>query len=145
LLETVGQGAVDLQRDNRPLATLILLAASLVKGTGAVAPLWAERRASPRWRRFIRAASWVGGVFLVLYGTALAAVATAVLAGTVTPDGEVDRIGLTGHAMLWDPLFAAWGALLLAGLWRTRQARPGIEPTMVLPCQLRTRCRDLRP
>jgi hypothetical protein len=60
-------------------------------------------------------------VFLVFYGTALAAVATAVLAGVVTPGGEVDRIGLTGHALLWDPLFAAWGALLLAGLWRTRQ------------------------
>lgn len=28
--------------------------------------------------------------------------------------------GLTGHALLWDPLFALWGLLLLAGLWLTR-------------------------
>jgi hypothetical protein len=78
-------------------------------------------QAGPRWRQFIRAGGWVGGVFLLLYGIALAAVATAVLAGVVTPPGVVDRIGLTGHALLWDLLFAAWGALLLAGLWRTRE------------------------
>jgi hypothetical protein len=27
---------------------------------------------------------------------------------------------MQGHAMLWDPLFALWGFLLLGGLWLTR-------------------------
>lgn len=125
LLETVGESAVRQQRDHPAMATTILLVAFLIKGSGAVVPLWAERRAGPRWRRIIRAAGLVGGTFLVLYGTVLAVVAAAVLTGVITPDGEVDRTGLTGHALLWDPLFAVWGALLLAGLWRTRQAPAG--------------------
>jgi hypothetical protein len=121
LLATVGQAALDLQRDQPLLATTTLLAAALAKGIGAVVPLWGELRAGPRWRRVIRAAGWVGGGCLVLYGTVFAVVAAAVLTGLITPDGAVDRTGLMGHALLWDPLFALWGAFLLAGLWRSRR------------------------
>ncbi|HLL64634.1 MAG TPA: DUF3995 domain-containing protein [Micromonosporaceae bacterium] len=121
LLETVGQGAVDQQRDNRPLAASVLLLAAAVKGAGAVVPVWVEYRGGPRIRRRLRAVSWVGGAVLVCYGSVIAAVSAAVLAGAVSPGGEIDRVGLIGHALLWNPLFACWGVLLLAGLWWTRR------------------------
>lgn len=121
LLETVGQSAVDLQRSNRPLAVLILTLASAVKGAGAALPLLIEYRGSPWMRRLIRAVSWVGGVGLLCYGTAITVVATAVLSGAIAAPANVDRTGLAGHATLWNPLFALWGAFLLAGLWLTRR------------------------
>lgn len=128
LLDTVGAGAVELQRTNRPVAVVVLLGAALVKGAGAALPIWVEYRSSLLMRRLIRAASWLGAAVLVLYGSAIAIVSAAVLAGAISPDGEVDRVGLRGHAMLWNPLFALWGAFLLGGLWFTRRTSQG-HPT----------------
>jgi hypothetical protein len=128
LLNTVGEGAVELQRDNRPVAVLVLLFAALLKGAGAAVPLWTEYRGGDALRRLVRGVSWVGGVFLALYGSVLTVLAIAVLNGTITPAGEVDRTGLRGHALVWDPLFAVWGLLLLGGLWWTRPVGPVRPP-----------------
>ncbi len=58
--------------------------------------------------------------FLVVYGSVYASLSTAVLTGVITVPGQVDRPGMLGHAALWDPLFAVWGATLVVGLWLTR-------------------------
>lgn len=126
LLDTVGTGAVELAAERPGAAAGILLAAAAAKGAGAIVPVLVERTGGGRVRRLVRALSWAGGGCLLLYGTTVAAVAAAVLSGVISPDGPIDRRGLQGHAMLWDPLFALWGLLLLAGLWLTRH--PG-DPT----------------
>lgn len=110
--------------DQRPVvAFCVLLAAALVKGLAAAVPILVERTQRGRRRRVGRAASWLGGVFLVGYGGAVAAVSWAVLADVISPNGPIDRRGLAGHAFIWDPMFAIWGVLLLAGLWLTRTPR----------------------
>jgi len=77
-------------------------------------------------RRVIRLVSWIGGCFLLVYGTVYATLSTAVLAGVITVPGGIDRRGMLGHAMLWDPLFAVWGATLVVGLWLTRTPRKSV-------------------
>lgn len=120
LLDTVGQEAVRLQAENQWAAFLILFAAAVVKGIAAVVPALTERMQG-RGRKVLRAVSWAGGAVLVAYGNVIAAVSGAVLAGAISPEGAVDRRGHLGHALLWNPLFALWGATLLVGLWLTRR------------------------
>lgn len=120
-MDTVGEEAVELA-DERPVAAFaVLVAASSVKVAGAVVPVLVERTRGGLVRRIVRAVSWAGGTFLVVYGGAVAVVSAAVLSGVVSPEGPIDRRGLAGHALLWDPLFVLWGVLLLAGLWLTRR------------------------
>jgi hypothetical protein len=136
---------VDFQRDSPALSALVLLLAAVVKGAVAALPLWVQYRDGPRLRRLVRAVGWLSGVVLVCYGSAIAAVSAAVLAGGISPEGEVDRVGLRGHALLWDPLFAVWGVLLLAGLWFTRGDNPEacVGHELVEPSR-RARSRDHR-
>ena len=47
--------------------------------------------------------------------------ALAVLTGLINVVGT-DRLGLMGHAFLWDPLFALWGIALAAGLVLSRSS-----------------------
>jgi hypothetical protein len=56
-----------------------------------------------------------------------ATVSTAVLTGVIIVPGPVDRRGMLGHAMLWDPLFTVWGATLVIGLWLTRTPRESVS------------------
>jgi hypothetical protein len=127
LLDTVGKGAVELQRKHRLAAAALLLAVTAVKVGGAGLPILVERAPGTWYRRVVRAASWLGGCFLVAYGCLYAGMSNAVLHGLITVPGEVDRRGMIGHAYLWDPLFALWGAALVVGLWFTR--RPDRAPT----------------
>jgi hypothetical protein len=53
-------------------------------------------------------------------------VAALVLTGAIRPGGY-DRDAVTGHALLWDPLFLAWGVFLSAGLALMRPVRGGIS------------------
>lgn len=121
LLDTVGAEAVALAGERPMAAVALLVTAGAVKAVAAVVPAAVERTGGGLVRRCVRAVSWAGGTLLVVYGSVLAAVAGAVLTGVISPDGPVDRRGLMGHALLWDPLFALWGLLLLAGLWLTRE------------------------
>lgn len=116
LLDTVGEGAVRLQHTH-PLGTAALLGAvTALKAAGAALPVIVERKPRAPFRTLIRAAGWLGGCFLVVYGTAFAVMSSCVLNGVITPSGEIDRRGMIGHACLWDPLFAVWGATLVIGL-----------------------------
>lgn len=132
LLDTIGSSAVEAVRSSPIGAEATLAAIGLAKVVAAVLPWWAARRPLPRpglWRP----ACLAGGMLLAAYGALNVAVASVVL---LTPgsDGE-DRTALLGHALLWDPLFLAWGVLLVLGLrpaWTLRRSpkrpAPMLEP-----------------
>ncbi|GGH50973.1 hypothetical protein GCM10010921_30110 [Microbacterium album] len=125
LLDTVGQWAVQAVDDEPALAFAVLLGVGILKLLAAWIPLLSERGHLPG-RPLWRLVAWVGGPALVLYGLLNAAVAGAVLLGwTGTPAD--DRPGLIGHALIWDPMFAVWGAALTLGLVATRNRR-GRDP-----------------
>ncbi len=123
LLDTVSAQASDLAAESPAAANAVVDSAAVVKAVAGVVPIVVEARARGALRRVVRGVGWVGGAFLVLYGGVVAGVAVAVLTGQVDPGGPIDRRAMIGHAALWDPLFALWGALLLGGLWLTRQER----------------------
>lgn len=128
LLDTVGEGAVRLQRTHPWGAAGLLAVVGAVKAAGAALPVLVEGMPGGRLRRLIRFMSWIGGSFLIIYGSVFAVMSTAVLAGKITvPDG-IDRRGMLGHAMLWDPLFAVWGTTLVVGLWLTRRPPKSLPP-----------------
>jgi hypothetical protein len=112
---------VDLQAERPLAAAAVLVAAAAVKGAVAVLPLLVERGRLARLRRLARLGSWLAGAVLVVYGTVIALVSAAVLSGAIAVDGDIDRRGMLGHALIWDPLFAVWGVCLTIGLWCTRQ------------------------
>ena len=121
LLDTVGDGAPEaIARTGIPVG-LALGAVAAVKLVAAVVPILVAHDRLP-WRRLWRTVSWIGGIGLVLYGAVNAAVAGLVLLGVIRPHGGFDRAAMLGHALLWDPLFAVWGALLVASLRRSRRA-----------------------
>ncbi|GAA3389541.1 DUF3995 domain-containing protein [Cryptosporangium minutisporangium] len=121
LLDTVGALADELRGMGAGTLLLTIGTVALVKAAGAVVPLLVERGRFPRLRRPVRALSWAGGALLVVYGGVNTVVAGAVLLGWISTDEPVDRASMLGHALLWDPLFALWGALLLVGLAVTRR------------------------
>jgi hypothetical protein len=124
LLDTVGQWAVDLAARSPGVTALGLGAVALAKAAGAVVPVMSET-GRIGGRRPWRALGWLGGLVLILYGCANSVVAWLVLAGVIEPEGGYDERAMLGHAALWDPLFAAWGALLVAGLAVSRGTPPG--------------------
>jgi hypothetical protein len=122
LLDTVGEGGGAVAANASWGAAALLTVVGAVKAAGAALPALVERTPGRRFRRLIRIISWIGGSFLIVYGSVFAVTSTAVLAGKIAvPDG-IDRRGVLGHAMLWDPLFAVWGAALVVGLWLTRRS-----------------------
>ncbi|WP_233251732.1 DUF3995 domain-containing protein [Serinibacter arcticus] len=132
LLETLGEQVLT-TFDGRlwllaPVVLVKVVAAlaplALVAGTGA--RTGTDSRA--RWRRLLRALSWLGSGVLVVWGGANTVVSNLVLAGVIEVGGPIDRPAVIGHAWLWDPLFLAWGAALAVGLWLTRPARAEPRP-----------------
>lgn len=121
LAETVGQWALDWYRSAPASAMAVLLVIAGVKAVVALGPLINEHRPLPGYRWW-RVPGWLGGAVLLLYGAANAVGAWLVLARVVSTTSS-DRPALIGHAALWDPLFALWGALLLGGLTASRGRR----------------------
>ncbi|MFN7243809.1 MAG: DUF3995 domain-containing protein [Dietzia cercidiphylli] len=119
LLDTVGGWAVTVVEERPLLALVGLLAVAAMKFLAAWIPLLAETGRIPG-RPVWRPIAWVGGPFLIIYGTVNAAAAATILADWVTTENP-DRAGLIGHAFLWDPLFALWGAALTFALVVTRR------------------------
>lgn len=120
LVETVGAAADALRAYGAVTTVLVLAVIAVVKALAAVLPVLVHDGRLPRLRRPVRAASWVGGSVLLLYGGASTLVAALVVSGVVQPSGPVDDASMVGHLLLWDPLFAVWGASLLVGLARSR-------------------------
>jgi len=119
LLQTVGAAADALEAHGTLVSSLALALIAAVKALAAALPLLVHRGRLARLRRPVRALSWIGGTFLLLYGGANTVVAAAVLSGVLHVSGSVDRASMFGHLLLWDPLFALWGACLLLGLARS--------------------------
>ena len=119
-------GAVTDRFESGSTATIgALLAVAVLKGLLAWGPLLTRR-----WIGFagiaVRKAAAFGGLVLAIYGTVLTVVGLVALTGVF---GEPsDPVALTGHAVLWDPLFALWGVLLLLGLAKTRRSRRVARP-----------------
>lgn len=124
LLATVGQWAVQLSAEAPLEAGIALGFIALAKLLAATIPIAVAYERLPG-RRFWRAISWAGGVFLVIYGGANVLVAGAVLGGAIRPEGGYDANAMIGHAWLWDPLFSIWGAALVLSLWLSRK---NLEP-----------------
>ena len=97
----------------------VLVPVGLVKAAVAVVPLLLDRHGWP-WRRPTRAVCWVGAGVLIAWGGINTVVGQLVLTGVVSPEGGYDRLGMIGHAWLWDPLFLVWGLALAAGMALSR-------------------------
>lgn len=121
LVETVGQGAVELRREAPPWLFVMLLGVGAVKAIAVAVPI-ANARGHLPWPRLWRVLSWLGAVGLVVYGGGYTVLAHLALAGAFGPPS--DPVGLRGHGFLWSPLFAAWGLSLLLALATDRGAHP---------------------
>lgn len=122
LLDTVGQGAVELRRDPAWWVFAGLVLIGLLKIAGVAVPIANARGLLPLpgvWRVL----SWLGALGLLGYGVALTVTSWLALEGRFGP--VQDRRGLIGHAVLWDPLFAAWGLCLVVALVLEGRRRPG--------------------
>lgn len=122
LLPTVGEWAVAVVETSPLQAGALLGVIGIIKVAAAVIPVGVEF-GRIRWARFWRVVCWVSGLFLIAYGGLNAIVSGAVLAGLTRPDGGYDIEAMIGHALLWDPLFFAWGVALVTWLGLTRRRR----------------------
>lgn len=113
-----------------------LLPVGLVKIGFALLPsaTWARGRVV----RPARAVSWLGSAVLIVWGGVNTVIGNSVLSGMIEVEGGYDRDGMIGHAWLWDPMFLAWGLLLVAALLLT--PAPAIRPSDAGPIGLRRRC-----
>lgn len=123
LLETVGAWAVQAARRGGPSVHGALAGIGLLKLIAALAPPVVEQYAAPRLRRWTRGVGWIGAVVLMIYGGVNTVIAALVLANVILPDRGYDSAAMMGHALLWDPLFFAWGTFLASGLAFTRATR----------------------
>lgn len=121
LLETVGAIA-----DQFSGQRWMLVMIGLIKGVVALLPLalFARRRPIPG---LLRGGMWAGGAVLVFWGAANTATSALLAAGVIPRSESYDRTATLGHALLWDPLFLAWGLALATGLWVSRplHRKPG--------------------
>ena len=118
LLDTVGQGPQGLVKSGPLSAGLALGLIALFKTLAAVIPLFNAQGRMP-WPKLWRGISWVGSLFLILYGGFVTLTSLAVLSGLIKSEG-FNRPAMLGHAFLWDSLFLLWGMALV---WHLRQTR----------------------
>jgi hypothetical protein len=109
-LDTVGGWAEDAarQRDAGAIMVGVVVVAAKLVGGGLALALFGPDRF--RHERLLVRVAKVAGVVLVVYGTASVIGAALGLVGVA--GDEVDRQALWGHALVWDPWFVVWGALL---------------------------------
>ena len=120
-MDSLGTWAPAWRAESPVLVGVLLVGIFAVKLAGGIVPLLATRGRLPRARLW-RGLGWVGATVLVLYGAANVVVGSLALLGVVQgPADAASRTALTGHVLLWDPLFLVWGLLLGAGLALTRQ------------------------
>jgi Protein of unknown function (DUF3995) len=117
LLDTVGQWATNLASQSPRAVFAALAFIAVLKATAAIIPMLNASGTLP-FARLWRGLSWVGGIFLVLYGGLNTLVAWLVLSGLIQSD--FDRISMVGHAAIWDPLFFLWGVFLTLHLLLSR-------------------------
>ncbi len=117
------------------LAVAVLVVAALAKGALAVAPFRIASSRVPAVRGLLALLA----LALSAYGLVLTLAGLLAMTGALGP--VADPVAVTGHALLWDPLFAVWGLSLGLGLRRaggsvvrprTTAARLGVAPASLL-------------
>jgi len=123
LLDTVGASLTQAGRSASSLVVIAVWFAVGLKVVASVLPLPAVAAIGPgslRWRRRLRALSWIEAAILTLYGLILTVVGLLVEAGVIGTPANADHRALAWHAYLWDPWFLLWGVLVTAALLRSR-------------------------
>ena len=126
---TVGATADRLQSGEIASATAVLLTAAALKSAVAVGPLL-TRRWVGALAGVMRKLAIFAGLVLSIYGVVLTVVGLVSLTGVL--GAPTNPEALRGHALLRDPLFAAWGLMLLGGLGLDTRIRPRVAPRMSL-------------
>lgn len=91
----------------------------VVKLVGALLPAALAGAGWPA-RVFTRGLCWLGAIGLILWGGMNTVIGNLVLTGLIKSDSGYDHAGMVGHALLWDPIFLAWGVALALGLLASR-------------------------
>lgn len=120
LVGTVGSWA-SAWRASDPLAVgLVLAAIAVAKLAAGWLPWLIDQRwtRAPGWRR----PAWLVAIGLIVYGGVNTIAAWLTMLGVV-PVTVTEPVALLGHAFLWDPLFLAWGVLLVLGLRASERHR----------------------
>lgn len=115
LVWSLGSGLVESFRGREWMLAPI----GAVKLVAALSPLVLARSGWPQ-PRVTRLMCWLGALVLIVWGGLNTVVGNLVLAGVIEPGSGFDRLGMIGHAFLWDPLFLAWGEALAVGLLASR-------------------------
>ncbi len=113
LLDTVGATADQFEGRRWMLAVI-----GGGKAVAAIAPLALFLRGDAG--RALRGAMWAGAAVLTFWGAANTVTSALLAAGVLPRPESYDRTATLGHALLWDPLFLAWGLALATGLWASR-------------------------
>ncbi len=120
-IRSVGGQIADLARSATAPATVLALAAALLKLLGVAFALVLAgrlgRRLRPRW---VVTAGRIAAAVLTIYGAANMVGAALVLTGVVRAPGA-DRYALAWHLGLWDLLFLLWGVCLAVAVSRYRR------------------------
>ena len=124
LLDTVGASLTQAGRSASALVVIAVWCAVGLKLIASVLPLSAAGAVAPgsllRWRRRIRALTWIEAAILTIYGLIWTAAGLLVQAGVIATSASADHRALAWHAYLWDPWFLVWGVLVTAALLRSR-------------------------
>jgi hypothetical protein len=118
LLATVSSSLVTAHQS----ATVVMAvwAAVVLKGVGAVLPLYVHLPAPPsKWHGRLRLLAWAEAAVLTLYGFAFTLAGLLVQAGVIRRGRTADQWALVWHAYLWDPWFLVWGLLVVIALGLT--------------------------
>lgn len=135
LLNTVGQTADRISEGQFADGRWLLVLIGMAKAVLAMAPALTARRPGAG---VLRPGYWLGATALIAWGAINTTTAGLLLLGVLPRPEPFDSAAAVGHALLWDPLFLAWGVALAAGMWLTAPAvtdlrrlesRGGGEPT----------------
>lgn len=133
LVWSLGSGLVESFRGREWMLAPI----GAVKLVAALSPVVLARSGWPH-PRVTRLMCWLGALVLIVWGGLNTVVGNLVLAGVIESGSGFDRLGMVGHAFMWDPLFLAWGAALALGLLASRgvtsrRSHPGDRPERLGP------------
>lgn len=124
LLSTVGSVA-DRFDDSSSRWLLIVVGVAKLAAALSVVALMPRRPHIPLLRPML----WVVATALVTWGAVNTISASLLATGVLPRPASYDSAATLGHALLWDPLFLAWGLSLATGLWLTQPAlRPSPTP-----------------
>lgn len=120
LVDTVGSWA-RAWRASDPLSIGLLLG---LIALGKLAAGWLPWLIDQRWTRAPgwRRPAWAVALGLIAYGAVNTVGAWLVMLGVIATS-VTEPAALLGHALLWDPLFLAWGVLLALGLRASERHR----------------------